>query len=63
MIKLLKGMHAMTGRGEFVFASSKDFTKPIGARTVNHALNCMGIENISGHDLRAHRLNLSTWRL
>ncbi|QPT45442.1 hypothetical protein [Moraxella nonliquefaciens] len=54
MIKLLKGMHAMTGRGEFVFASSKDFTKPIGARTVNHgALNCMGLENISGHDLRA----------
>lgn len=54
MIKLLKGMHAMTGCGEFVFASSKDFTKPIGARMVNHdALNCMGLENISGHDLHA----------
>lgn len=53
MIKLLKDMHAMTGCGEFVFASSKDFTKPIGARTVNHALNCMGLENISGYGLRA----------
>lgn len=29
MIKLLKDMHAMTGRGEFVFASSKDFQSPL----------------------------------
>lgn len=53
MIKLLKDMHPMTGLGEFVFVSPKDFTKPIGAMTVNCALDYMGLKNISGHDLRS----------
>lgn len=53
MMTLIESMYKISGLGEFVFAGTKNPALPIGAVTVNSALKYMGLQDISGHDLRS----------
>lgn len=54
-IAIIKDLHALTGRGKFLFPSHRSLARPMSNNAVNAALRRMGYEkeNMTGHGFRA----------
>ena len=54
-IAILKELHALTGRGKFLFPSHRSSARPMSNNAVNAALRRMGYEKetMTGHGFRA----------
>jgi integrase len=66
-VAILRQLHALTGRGEYVFPSVRTRDRPISENTVNAALRALGYTNdeMTAHGFRsmaATRLNEMGWR-
>jgi len=66
-VAILRQLHTLTGRGEYVFPSLRTRDRPISENTVNAALRALGYANdeMTAHGFRsmaATRLNEMGWR-
>lgn len=54
-VAILRELHALTGRGEYVFPSVRSAKRPMSGNTVNAALRTLGFDGdtITGHGFRA----------
>jgi integrase len=55
-VAILRDLHALTGRGEYVFPGGRDPRRPMSDAAVNAALRRMGYDTrteITGHGFRA----------
>ncbi len=55
-VSILRDLHALTGRGEYLFPGGRDPRKPMSDAAVNAALRRMGYDTrteITGHGFRA----------
>jgi integrase len=65
-VEILRELHKVTGRGEYVFQGAHDYTKPMSSSTVNHALQALGWDtqkDITGHGFRATARTIIAERL
>jgi integrase len=56
VVGILRDLHALTGRGEYLFPGGRDTSKPMSDAAVNAALRRMGYDTrteITGHGFRA----------
>jgi len=65
-VAILRDLHAMTGRGQYVFPSVRTLARPMSENTVNAALRRLGFDRdtMTGHGFRAMastRLNELGW--
>jgi len=66
-VTILRDLHALTGRGRYLFPSIRSSQRPMSENTVNAALRRLGYSNaeMTGHGFRsmaATRLNEMGWR-
>ncbi|OZB52905.1 MAG: integrase [Stenotrophomonas sp. 14-69-23] len=54
-VEILKGLHPLTGRGEYVFPSERGKGRPMSENTINAALRVLGYDSdtMTGHGFRA----------
>ena len=55
VVDVLRGLHPLTGRGEYVFPSERGKGRPMSENTVNAALRALGYDSntMTGHGFRA----------
>lgn len=54
-VEVLRGLHPLTGRGEYVFPSERGKGRPMSENTINAALRALGYDRdtMTGHGFRA----------
>jgi integrase len=54
-VEILRGLHPLTGRGEYVFPGVRSIRRPLSENTINAALRRLGFdgETMTGHGFRA----------
>lgn len=55
VVEVLRGLHSLTGRGEYVFPSERGKGRPMSENTINAALRALGYDSdtMTGHGFRA----------
>lgn len=63
VLTLLVELAKMTGSGKYLFPNERDYSRPIGATTINRMLEYIGQKKIGGKTFSAHgtRVTASSW--
>ena len=64
-VEILRGLHPLTGQGQYVFQGLTDHDKPLSENTVNKAMRSMGFDKaeVTGHGFRSTARTLIAERL